>query len=250
MSEIIIAFDLYGTLLSTNSIAQALEKHFGHDKAQTISALWRRYQLEYTWRLNSMGRQRCAPIPSSITLTVSERYVDFDQVTRNSLQHALSEHNEKLSDNDTDQLLEAYDHLSTFSDVNPALNRVGAEPTLKAVIFSNGTKTMVANSVLRSKDLAPHASVFSDIVTVDHFQQYKPARASYQHLADQVGKDPKELWLVSGNPFDIVGARNMGMNAIWVDRACAGWKDAAVPALRPTCIVHSLEHVVGAVLGK
>ena len=53
----IVAFDLYGTLLSTESIAQQLEKHIG-TKAQSVSALWRRYQLEYTWRLNSMGKTR------------------------------------------------------------------------------------------------------------------------------------------------------------------------------------------------
>lgn len=53
----VVAFDLYGTLLSTDSIAKELEKHFNHAKAHSISALWRRYQLEYTWRLNSMGEQ-------------------------------------------------------------------------------------------------------------------------------------------------------------------------------------------------
>lgn len=72
-SEIVIAFDLYGTLLSTESIAKELATHFGDEKAQSIAALWRRYvslnlfcqmeanyylfrfQLEYTWRMNSMG---------------------------------------------------------------------------------------------------------------------------------------------------------------------------------------------------
>lgn len=53
----VVAFDLYGTLLSTQSIAKHLEKHYDNAKAQSISALWRRYQLEYTWRLNSMGKQ-------------------------------------------------------------------------------------------------------------------------------------------------------------------------------------------------
>lgn len=53
--KIIVAFDLYGTLLSTESIAKQLEKHIG-PKAGAVSSLWRRYQLEYTWRLNSMGR--------------------------------------------------------------------------------------------------------------------------------------------------------------------------------------------------
>ena len=51
----VIAFDLYGTLLSTESIAKELATHFGDDKAQKIATLWRRYQLEYTWRMNSMS---------------------------------------------------------------------------------------------------------------------------------------------------------------------------------------------------
>jgi len=49
----VIAFDLYGTLLSTDSIANELAKHFRSDKAASLA--WRRYQLEYTWRLNSMS---------------------------------------------------------------------------------------------------------------------------------------------------------------------------------------------------
>ena len=52
----VIAFDLYGTLLSTESIAQELAGVVGPENAQPVAALWRRYQLEYTWRINSMGR--------------------------------------------------------------------------------------------------------------------------------------------------------------------------------------------------
>ena len=55
--KIVIAFDLYGTLLSTESIAKELATHFGQEKAASLAALWRRYQLEYTWRLNSMSMQ-------------------------------------------------------------------------------------------------------------------------------------------------------------------------------------------------
>lgn len=54
-TNIIIAFDLYGTLLTTDSIAKKLADHFGQEKAASIAAVWRRYQLEYTWRLNSMS---------------------------------------------------------------------------------------------------------------------------------------------------------------------------------------------------
>lgn len=55
MSKIIVAFDLYGTLLSTASIATKLASHFGQETADSIAAIWRKYQLEYTWRLNSMS---------------------------------------------------------------------------------------------------------------------------------------------------------------------------------------------------
>jgi hypothetical protein len=56
MAKILIAFDLYGTLLSPASIAKKLAGHFGQEKADSIAAVWRKYQLEYTWRLNSMSR--------------------------------------------------------------------------------------------------------------------------------------------------------------------------------------------------
>ena len=55
MDQVLVAFDLYGTLLSTASVAKALAEHFGEDQANSIAQLWRRYQLEYTWRLNSMS---------------------------------------------------------------------------------------------------------------------------------------------------------------------------------------------------
>lgn len=53
--QTILAFDAYGTLLSTESIAKQLASHFDQEKAGKIAQEWRKYQLEYTWRLNSMG---------------------------------------------------------------------------------------------------------------------------------------------------------------------------------------------------
>jgi 2-haloacid dehalogenase len=35
----------------------------------------------------------------------------------------------------------------------------------------------------------------------------------------------EKIWLVSGNPFDVVGARSVGMRAAWVDRGGRGWCD-------------------------
>lgn len=54
-NKIVVAFDLYGTLLSTESISDELTKIFGADAAPGLAALWRRYQLEYSWRITCMG---------------------------------------------------------------------------------------------------------------------------------------------------------------------------------------------------
>lgn len=143
--------------------------------------------------------------------------------------------------------MKAYDNLSTFPDVQPILTKLSQIPTLTAVVFSNGTQSMVSKSVNSSPDLSPHASVFKDIISVESIKAYKPAPAVYHHLVAKTGKSSAQkgdIYLVSGNPFDIVGARSVGLNAIWVDRGGRGWTDAAVPELKPTAVVRNLEEIV------
>ncbi|KAM0717578.1 hypothetical protein Q7P37_007430 [Cladosporium fusiforme] len=234
--KIVIAFDAYGTLLSTESVAQQLSKHFGEEKANTLATAWRKYQLEYTWRLNSMGV-----------------YKDFSYVTLQSLKNALAEQALELSEEDLQGLLKSYDSLSIFPDVSRLCGKLRTTPDIHAVVFSNGTQEMVTNSVTRSADLKDQADVFRDIVTVEEVQKYKPAREVYTHLAKKVGleNDLDKIWLVSGNPFDIVGARTAGLNAIWVNRRDQrGWEDGLMEGEkgRPTEVVTKLDEVVPAVL--
>lgn len=53
------------------------------------------------------------------------------------------------------------------------------------------------------------------------------------------------MWLVSGNPFDIVGAEACGLRTCWVDRAGGGWVDRL--GGRPSVVVSGVGGVVGAV---
>lgn len=108
---------------------------------------------------------------------------------------------------------------------------------------------MVGNSVHHSPDLSPYASVFSDIITVEEVKKFKPHPNVYHHLAKKVGKSERqmaEVWLVSGNPFDMVGAKAVGMKACWVDRAGSGWCDALVEGGmgEPDLVVNGLGEVV------
>lgn len=183
----------------------------------------------------------------------TDRYVDFSQVTRNALMHALAEHGEHLDDHEIETLVDGYNYLTLFPDAKPTLSRIEADSNIHAVLFSNGTERMVTHAVMHCEDLQAIATtVFEGQVTADQVERFKPTRNNYNHLAEKVGKSPSqmnEIWLISGNPFDIVGARNVGMNAIWLDRAGKGWQDACVPELQPTAIVQSLEQIVNVIQG-
>ncbi|KAH8645675.1 HAD-like domain-containing protein [Xylariales sp. PMI_506] len=230
----VIAFDLYGTLLSTESIAEELAKLFGEEKAKSVAALWRRYQLEYTWRSNSMGE-----------------YKSFSDITRSSLGHALVEHGLVASQDKTDRLMRAYDALHVFPDVSAALNLLREKSDLiDAYVFSNGTAEMVGNSINSSPDLGPCASVFRSLITVDTLRVFKPDKRVYEHLVQVVGKqeNKSDVWVVSANPFDIVGSKVAGLRAAFIDRAGKGWVDRLDEVNVPSIIAGGVDKAISAIL--
>jgi len=50
---------------------------------------------------------------------------------------------------------------------------------------------------------------------------------TYWHLLQEVGKQdtPGDVWLITANPFDVVGASAAGLKTAWIDRAGKGWVD-------------------------
>ncbi|KAL7938854.1 haloacid dehalogenase [Trichoderma chlorosporum] len=238
MAPTIIAFDLYGTILSTDSIGKALAGLFGNEKAKTIATQARRYQLEYTWRINSMGM-----------------YQSFSELTRWSFRHAAAEAGEKLSPEQEETIMKAYDGLDAFPEVEAALNLIANTPEVEAYVFSNGTESMITSSLSTSPSLARCSSVLpaSRVVSVDPLKAFKPDRRTYEHFAKVASMEsqPDKLWLVSSNPFDAVGARAAGWRSAWVDRSAnLGWIDGLSGAvgLEPTVVVKGVDEAVGKII--
>lgn len=270
--KLTLAFDLYGTLLSTASISDELTAHFGPAQADLIAAKWRQYQLEYTWRLTAMA--------------AGPYHVPFDKITRASLLHAVNEAGLHLADAKADSLMHAYNGLVCFPDVLPALTTLqqarsrsscsseeeggGVVQAVDAVIFSNGTADMVRNSVVTSSTLKQFHSggsgggsgLFKKLISVDAVGKYKPTRDVYEYLQrEAAGDDWKAqaaVWLISANPFDVVGARAAGLRAAWVDRAGTGWVDKLGDVmsefgdkrqdLRPTIVARGVHEAVEKIL--
>lgn len=160
-----------------------------------------------------------------------------------------------VSNADADKLMEAYNALHVFPEIPAALKRVEKAADADAVIFSNGTRDMVSASVATSPDLKPYEGLFRGLVTVDGLGVFKPDRRTYDHLAQEVGKlgAPGDVWVVSANPFDAVGAEAAGLRAAWIDRAGKGWVDRlgdVIGDIRPTIVVDGVDKAVEEILKR
>lgn len=55
-------------------------------------------------------------------------------------------------------------------------------------------------------------------MSVDDLRTFKPDPAVYAYLARRAEHPVAETWLVSSNPWDVIGAKAAGLRAVWVKR--------------------------------
>ena len=215
-----LAFDLYGTLVDPIRIATRLEEHLS-DRALRVAEIWRQKQLQFTFRLTAM-----------------ERYEDFEAVTRMALDYALAAAGRDLGGDQKDALIAQYNDLERFPDVEPGLRQLRQAGCLM-VIFSNGSPRML-NAIADAAGLRPY---FRGIVSVDEVKAYKPSPRVYRHVAERLGRPIDEVRLISSNPFDVIGAMAVGMQAAWLDRS-GGLFDPLGP--HPELVVRTLTELADA----
>jgi 2-haloacid dehalogenase len=212
---ITLAFDVYGTLINTHGVIVALEKHIG-EKAFAFSQTWREKQLEYSFRRGLM-----------------QNYENFAICTSNALDYAGLLFKVTFSQNDKNELLGAYKVLPAFDDVEEGLARA-KKCGFRMFAFSNGTADAV-------ETLLTHAGIrdyFIGVVSVDEMKSYKPNPGVYSHFLRKANALGANAWLVSSNPFDVIGAISSGMRAAWVKRSQEAVFDPW--GIEPTLTIESL----------
>ena len=194
--SLVLAFDVYGTLINTQGLVPELETIIG-GKAEAFSQRWREKQLEYAFRRGLM-----------------QSYQDFSVCTKDALEYTCLEMETPLTQLQKNELLQAYASLPAFEDVKPALTQL-KEAGVQLYAFSNGAKAAVTR-------LLEHAGIhdyFIDIVSVEELQTFKPNPSVYQLFLDKTGTEKANTWLISSNSFDLIGALSFGFNAAWVKRS-------------------------------
>ncbi len=193
---IILAFDIYGTLINTHAlIPNMMQLGLSENASKSLSIMWRDKQLEYSFRRSAMNA-----------------YVPFSKCTEQALIYSLKHQNILLSEQMISKLLSCYRDLDAFDDTNSLLQL--KEKNYQLYAFSNGTEA----DVRRLLENANLLEVFDDIVSVDDVKTFKPDPRVYQHFMTKALGTKDNTVLVSSNPFDVIGALNADMRAVWLQR--------------------------------
>lgn len=219
---LVVGFDVYGTLIDTAGVTGALRAHAG-DAAPALARAWREKQLEYSFRRALM-----------------RDYVDFSVCTAQALDYAMAAAGIAIDAAARTRLLELYRMLPAFADVPDALAALGSSraPSIRLFAFSNGreddVESLLAVAGIRDR--------FEGVVSLQHVPTFKPDPAAYSYFQRKAGSAGAETWLVSGNPFDVIGAIACGWRAAWVRRSSAAQFDPW--GVEPTATVASLAELV------
>jgi 2-haloacid dehalogenase len=215
-----IGFDIYGTLVDPLDMNEHLRPLAGDD-ADAMSATWRQKQLEYTFRRGLM-----------------KKYENFGVCTKQALDFAAESFGVSLSDDERTKLIEEYQNLHAFPDVAPGLEKMKANGHRLAA-FSNGVEA-TARMLFTNAGILAH---LDEIVSVDDVGTFKPDPAVYEYLAKRFERSIEETWLVSSNPFDVIGAKAVGMNAAWIKRSGNAVFDPW--GFEPDIVASDLEELAG-----
>jgi len=219
-----IAFDVYGTLIDTHGVVAKLHETVGN-KAKDFSRTWREKQLEYSFRRGLM-----------------QNYVNFAVCTSHALDYTCIFHKISLTREQKQELLDFYRTLPAFEDVKDGLARLQAAD-FRLYAFSNGR----ADAVEALLSAAGIRDFFLGVVSVDDLKSFKPNPAVYSHFLRKSGASGDSAWLISGNPFDVIGAVSAGMRAAWVRRSQEAIFDPW--EIAPTITVENLDELYEKIAG-
>jgi 2-haloacid dehalogenase len=185
-----VFFDLFGTLLSLEPLADACAR-IAPDRGAVIAAQWRARQLEASW-----------------LRMVMDRWVDFDVVTREALLATL----EALGIDppaDVDEAADAFVSLPLCSGAGEAVAAL-RELGLRTGILTNASSRTLARVAGRLDLPLDH------LLSVDMARRFKPHPGVYQLAMAATGLPPSQIGFVTANGWDAAGAGVFGFQVAWL----------------------------------
>ena len=190
-----IGFDVYGTLVDPVDMGFHLEALIG-DRAKAFGQLWHEKKVEYAFRRALM-----------------KQYEDFSVCTLQALRYCLAVYKIDLSEVEQQKLVREFANLAAFSDVVPGLIKLKEKGHYLSA-FSNGPEAAV-RTLLGNAGVLSH---LDDVISVDDLHTYKPDPQVYQYLMKRTKSEIEDGWMISSNPWDVIGGKAAGLKTAWIKR--------------------------------
>ena len=184
----VIAFDLYGTLFSLDSLEPLLVAA-GADAA-TAKQWFSRFRAD------------------AFALTAARQYEPFRDVAKASLRELLP----KSKAAARDKVLAGLAKLEVCDDSAPAMGRtvMNARVAVLSDASTDASRKLIARGRLEA---------FVDtVVSAEEVNEWRPGIDPYAFMADQQGVPLPRLAVVTVHPWDVLGARNAGLVTGWCNR--------------------------------
>lgn len=206
-NPLVLSFDLDDTLWPVGPVIAA---------AENVLLSWLRTHYPRTVSghdIESMRAQRAA-----VTERFPERSHDLTFLRLRALKDLFGAagHAESLADEAMEVFFSARNRVEFYDDVRPALIRLSARYRLFAL--SNGNADLVRCGI---------ADLFAGHVTASAAGAAKPDARIFARLAELAGVEASRVLHVGDDPVaDVVGARQAGMQAVWLNRDAREWPKA------------------------
>jgi 2-haloacid dehalogenase len=208
-----VLFDAFGTLFHLTS----LEKKLG-GKAE-LDAWFERL------------------LHSAVSLSLAGEWQPFDELAQSTLKTALARTETSA---DADAVLGELRRLPPYPDAGPAISAL-VEAGVSVGVLTNGGERA-------TRELVDAAGLDVDeIISAEEIELYKPHPAVYTHAAERIGAEPSNTTVIAAHAWDVVGAKQAGLAAVWVDRLEREWP---FPKGKPRRNASNLEQAAALVLER
>lgn len=195
-----LTFDLFGTILDLGgslkpAITALLEREAPDRSADLFWDQWR-------------VRQRLEQYQDTMMMIGHAGYLE---TVRRALHYVFRLNEMEPSDSRIQELMAAWQGLSAFPEVVPALERL--HERYRLVVLSNGDPHYL-DHLVEARVQYP----FDGVISATGNGAFKPHPGVYRRAAHLLSLEVSDCMMVSSNAFDCVGARACGFQAAYVDR--------------------------------
>ena len=189
----VIVFDVNETLLDLKALDPHFERIFGN---KAVRGQWFAQLLRL-----------------SMVATITDTYHDFGALAGDALDMIALREGLTLANEERTQILKAIGSLPPHPEVAESLEMLQHAGLRLATLTNSSPRVLEAQ--MQHSGLRPY---FERLLSVDAVRQFKPARATYEYAAQELGVPITDIRLVAAHDWDIAGAMHAGCAAAFVAR--------------------------------